>query len=306
MEEWFVLVNPASGSGKTAEKWPAIDLALRNAGIGFQSEFSQSPQHATVLVKEALNNGFKKMIAVGGDGTMNMLINGLFAGNDLRLNDITVGIIPMGTGNDWIRTHRIPKSITGAVDVIRKGRTISHDVGRIMLRGTSGERVQYFLNVAGFGFQGLVAERIEGISSKMKKGTSAFVRGLFDALFKFHAAEMMIQIDGISLHGDVFNLNVGICKYCGGGMKVTPDAIPGDGWFDITLIKKLSKGEVIINVPRLFNGSFVKYHKVRQYRAKKISFVSDPLIPAECDGEVLGYGNAEVEIIRNAVQAIVR
>ncbi|HUM47869.1 MAG TPA: diacylglycerol kinase family lipid kinase [Chitinophagales bacterium] len=303
-EKWFVLVNPAAGGYKAEKAWPHISEGLKKENIDFQFQFSRSATDILKVIGDALQQGFRKFIAVGGDGTLNLMINGLFQHSAIQTNTLTIAIIPVGTGNDWIRTQRIPKSHGRAILLIGQGNTFFHDVGKICLHRNDSVFTKYFINIAGFGFQGLVAERIEGVSSGIKKGIFAFVLGIFDALFRYDVTRVWIKMDEKKLEGLIYNVNTGICKFCGGGMKMTPDAITDDGLFDITIVKKISRAEVILNIPGLFNGRFLKNKKVSQYRARKISIVSTPLMPVECDGEVLGYGNAEVEILEKAIRVI--
>lgn len=304
--KWFVLVNPAAAGYKVEKKWPAISGMLKDAHIAFQDAHSKSAEDAIALIRNAVHLGFTKFIAVGGDGTLNLLINGIFQQKNIDPKTITVAIIPIGTGNDWIRMHHIPKSFQKAIDLIRLDQASFHDIGKIDLEGKNDSFTKYFINMAGFGFQGLVAERIEGVSSGIKKGIFAFVLGIFDALFRYEVTQVSIELDEEKINGMIYNVNAGICKFCGGGMMMTPNAVVDDGLLEITVIRKISKAEVILNVPGLFSGRFLKNKKVSQYRTKKMTITSAPLLPVECDGEVLGYGNVKVEIIEKAIRVIVR
>ena len=304
MDDWFVLVNPAAGGYKVQRKFSSISKALTKAGIAFQFETSKSPSHAIEITERAVLNGFRNLIALGGDGTMNMLINGIFRQRNVATNRITIAIIPVGTGNDWIRTHQIPKSVEGAIEFIKRKKTVPHDVGHLAVRNGSAIRERYFINMAGIGFDGFVAERIEGVSSIIKIGTFAFVLGILDALFRYQHSNVTIRLDDQQIDQAIYNINAGICKYAGGGMKIAPNAIFNDGFFDVTVIKKIGKAEVIWNIPGLFNGTFVKNKKVTQYRTKNISVISVPQLPVECDGEVLGYGNVELKVLESAVNVV--
>jgi diacylglycerol kinase (ATP) len=311
-EVWFIVLNPFAANGKTRRKKKFILQQLAKAEIKFQLTISGSREEARNIIHHAIEDGVRKFISVGGDGTFNALINGIFSQQKISPSNITIAIIPVGTGNDWIKTHGIPKSILKTIDVIRQGRTDFHDVGIVKKKtnGTTDQR--YFINVAGFAFEGFVAERIEGKSKWLKMGGVAFIFGLIDALFKYRTTIVRIILsdghhpeDDQHLEGKFFNISAGICKYAGGGMKLTPNAITNDGLFDITIVKNLSKWQVIKNVPGLFNGSFIVHPKVSQLRAKKFFISSFPPVPIETDGEVFGCGDAEVEILRNAIQVVI-
>lgn len=304
MDKWFILINPAAAGKKAAKQWPHVSRLLYEADISFQHRFSTSAEDAVEQITTAIRQGYRNLVAVGGDGTLNLVINGIFQQTFVDTREIVLAIIPVGTGNDWIRTHKIPKTSKAAVALISAHKTALHDVGKITFTGRHST-VKYFINMAGFGFQGLVAERIEGVSSGIKKGIFAFVLGIFDALFRYKITQVAIEMDDMEMNGMIYNMNAGICRYCGGGMKMAPDAVTDDGMFDVTIVRKISKGEVILNIPGLFSGKFLKHKKVSSHRMKKMKIKSNPFLPVECDGEVLGYGDVLLEIMEKGVRVIV-
>ena len=317
-EGWFIVLNPFAANGRTIRRKKFILQQLDKAEIKFQFAISNSREEASNIIHKAIEDGFRKFISVGGDGTLNALISGIFSQQKVSPSVITIAVIPVGTGNDWIKTHGISKSISKAIAVIRQGRTEFHDVGVVKKKMNAGIYLQYFINEAGFAFQGFVVENI-ATSKWLKMGTLSFILGLIAALFKYKTTMVKIalseEISGEALRNDLngnqhvegkfFNISAGIGKYAGSGMKLTPNAISNDGLLDITIAGNFSKWEVIKNVLGLFNGSFVNYHKVSQFRAKRFFISSLPPVPIETDGEVFGYGDAEVEILRNAIQVVV-
>ena len=304
MEKWFLLINPFAGGGKTEKKKQEVFDLLRKHHIAFESAESYSRAEAANLIHEKLSEGFRRIMALGGDGTLNSLVNGIFSQQEIPTTEITVALIPVGTGNDWIKMHHIPKSVSKAIEIIARGKTSLHDVG--MLRKKNSEQdIRYFINVAGCGFQGFVAERIEGVANWIKIGPSGFYLGIIEALSRYKTTQVKIRLNDEQLQGKFFNVSIGICKSAGGGMKLTPDAISDDGLFDITVAGDLTKTDVITNVVRLFNGSFVRHRKISQSRTKKIEITSVPLAPIETDGEVVGYGDFEAEILEKAIRVIV-
>lgn len=304
MEKWFLIINPFAGSGKTEKKkQKVLDLLCRHR-ISFESAETYSRAEAAKLIHEKLSIGYRKIMALGGDGTLNSLVNGIFSQHEIPTTEITVALIPVGTGNDWIKMHHIPKSVFKAIEIIARGKTSLHDVG-MLRKKNSEEEIRYFINVAGCGFQGFVAERIEGVSNWLKIGPIGFYFGIIEALSKYKTTHVKIKLNEERLQGRFFNVSIGICKSAGGGMKLTPDAISDDGLFDVTMAGNLTKTDVITNVARLFNGSFVRHRKISQYRTRKIEITSVPLAPIETDGEVVGYGDFEAEIMHKAIRVIV-
>lgn len=304
-KKWFVLVNPAAGGNRAKKCWPGIADLLKANEIDYEPYFSKSPGDAVISVSNAVENGFRRFIAVGGDGTLNLTVNGIFHKKTVDTTLITLAMIPVGTGNDWIRTHRIPSSFSKATSVIRHGQTQLHDIGVLHFYHHEPTVTKYFINMAGFGFQGFVVQRIEEVSSGIKKGVLSYVLGIFKALFKYETTSVRLKFDDGQIDGKIYNVNAGICKYCGGGMKMAPDASAVDGLFDITVIKKISKTEVILNIPGLFSGRFVRNKKVSRYRSATLHLISEPNMPVECDGEMMGYGDAHLEIIPKSLAVVI-
>src|SRR6185295_1830323 len=199
-EEWFVLLNPFAARGKAKRKEEIIRQQLIQSAIKFQLAVSNSLNEANRIIHEAIENGFRKFISVGGDGSLNCLVNGIFSQQKISPAEITIAIIPIGTGNDWIKTHHIPKSISKAIAIIKNGRTDFHDVGMVMKKNADVEERRFFINVAGFAFQGFVAERIEGTSHWLKIGFAAFYFGLLDALFRYKTTTMKIELSAVHLN----------------------------------------------------------------------------------------------------------
>lgn len=304
MEKWFLIINPFAGGGKTEKKKQEVLDLLRRHHISFESAETYSRIEAAKLIHEKLSIGFRKFMALGGDGTLNSLVNGAFTQHEIPTEEITLALIPVGTGNDWIKMHRIPKSVSRAIEIISRGKTSLHDIGRVRKKNPEAD-IRYFINVAGAGFQGFVAERIEGVANWIKIGAPGFYFGIIEALSKYKTTQVTIHLNEEHLQGRFFNVTIGICQSAGGGMKLTPDAIADDGQFDITVAGDLTKTDVITNVVRLFNGSFVRHRKISQYRTRKIVIASVPLAPIETDGEVVGYGDFEAEILERAIRVIV-
>jgi len=178
-KQWFVIINPKAGGGKGYKKWPKIQSVLNDYDFNFDYTFTKHHGHSKNLVKNAINKGYRYFICIGGDGTLHHLVNGILSQEKVETSKIKVGVIPIGTGNDWIKTYAIPKNINKAVSIIKKGVVECQDVGKIDFIN-SKKPPTYFINLAGIGFDGYVAKKAENL--KLLGSFSylfAAIKGLF-------------------------------------------------------------------------------------------------------------------------------
>jgi len=304
-KEFLVIINPNSGNGKGKEDWHIIKKLLNNHNISFSEIYTKTPNHAFNICIEKIKSGTRKFIVVGGDGTLNEVVNGIFSQKEIPSNEIILGNIPVGTANDWCRTYKIPNDLSAAVEIIAKGNIFHQDIGKAtyMLNGESENR--YFLNVAGGGFDAFVANSTNEKKKAGKTSPLIYLYTLLASLFNYKSTHVTMMIDNFEYSEIVFSFSLGICKYNGGGMMQLPNAIPNDGLFDITVIKKMSKLEIIKNIRRLYNGSIIQHPRVDTFVAGKVFIKSKPEIMLEVDGEMCGTTEFMFESINRALAVIV-
>ena len=295
---WFVIINQTSGNGSAKRKWPKIKNELELAGFDFDSAFTEYENHSVILIQDAVNKGFTKFICVGGDGTLHNVANGIQTQNLVVSSEIKIGVIPIGTGNDWIKTYDIPLNIHKAISIIKQGNVKQQDIGKIEFLNSS-QKPLYFNNLAGVGFDGYVVSKV----GKYKHlGALAYLIGAVIGLFSFKNFVTTIRLNEKTIKTKSLMVLVGLCKYSGGGMQLTEEPNPLDGLFDVSLAKDLNKWEIIKNLPKLFNGSIVKHKKVDTYKVNELSVIIDsnnkPFIQA--DGELIGTGNIKISIVPKA------
>jgi diacylglycerol kinase (ATP) len=301
MKEYFLIVNPHSSGSKAIKLWPNIKKILEKEGLNFDYELTKGRMDAYNITIKAIKKGYRKIIGVGGDGTANEIINGIFNQNYVDTKDIVVGVIPTGTGNDWGKTVGIPNDYIQAIEIIKKGNMIKQDVGKVIYYENNEKKERYFVNIAGMFFDAVVTKNTNKSKDKNKSGTFSYLLNLLTTLFKYKSQKAEINIDGKIIKEKIFTMAVGICKYSGGGMKMLPDAIPNDGYFDITLVKEVPKFQVIRNIKKIFDGTFVNLKWVKQFKAKNVIIFSKDKIYLEADGENLGHSPFEFEILENAL-----
>ena len=288
--EWFVIVNPNAGKRKGEKDWLEIAAALTDAGIEFVNVFTEHRNHAVLLAQKYIENGYRNIIVVGGDGTLNEVVNGIFIQKHIPTNEITLAMIPVGTGNDWCRMFNIPGDYKQAVKLITKREIFVQDTGTIKYISNDGKEItRYFINMAGMGFDALVAQKTNKQKDLGKSNPLSYVANIFLSLFSYTFTKVTILLDGEKIVSDIFSMSVGICQYNGGGMKQAPNALPDDGLFDMTLIKPVGKLKIIRNFLKLFDGTFTRMPEVSTYRSSKIIIHSEPPMYMEADGESLGH-----------------
>ncbi len=305
MKEWLVVVNPNAGIGKVSRDWGKISHMLDNHGFDYQAVFTEGPFHAIDLVAKNIHDGFRNIIVVGGDGTMNEVVNGIFKQNLLPTTEITAGMISAGTGNDWVRTYNIPMDYKQAIEILKRGDTMLQDAGTVSYYNSHVESKRYFVNMAGLGFDGLVAQKTNADKARGKGNPLMYLKHLVGSLYSYKSCRIKITVDGHVMSDKIFSVGIGIGQYNGGGMRQAPDAKPDDGLFDLTVIKDITKLSVLANVRRLYNGTIKKHKLVESMMGKSIRIECETPVLLEADGESLGNSPFAFEIVPRSVRVII-
>jgi len=303
-KQWLVIVNPNAGRKKGLKDWARIAELLSLYEFEFTPVFTQRPLHAIQLSREFIQNGYRKIIVVGGDGTMNEVINGLFLQDKYKTTEVLLGMISVGTGNDWGRMFGVPSDYEEAISVLKNCQTYIQDAGQVQYTSGSNKANRYFINIAGMGFDAVVTRKSNRMKEKGRGGTLLYFVNIFSSMFNYRYVDASIHIDGKLHENKVFSLSLGIGKYNGGGMIQLPAAIADDGLFDVTLIKKISKPDLIFSLKRLYNGTIGEHPKVETFTGKEIKIDSANKLLLETDGESLGHTPLEFSIIPKSVKVI--
>jgi diacylglycerol kinase (ATP) len=305
-DKWLIIVNPNAGVKRGVRDWPLISSLLNSAGIAHMCVLTEHRDHANQIAGEFIGEGYRKIAVVGGDGTMNEVVNGIFQQNHVPPSEITLGMIPVGTGNDWCRTFAIPFDYKSAINILKNGKTFNQDVGEISYFKNQDPLKRYFINIAGMGYDALVAKKTNISKEKGRGGPITYLFFVFTGLFQYRFIEAVIEVDGQQVFkGEMFSMNVGICKYNGGGMMQVPGAVPDDGIFDVTLIKKTSKLMVIRYANKLYDGTLINLPFISTYRGSSIRIRSVGKIYLEADGESLGHSPFVYEILPRSLKVVV-
>jgi len=302
--EWLVIVNPNAGNGKGKKDWERISALLKKANLSFTAQFTQEKGQAITYTVEAIKAGLRKIITVGGDGTLNEVVNGVFNNDICPTKDLSLALIPVGTGNDWGRMFGIPLDYEKAINIISDNNQLIHDVGLVSYFDGQVKKNRYFINIAGLGFESVVVRRTNIQKDKGHSGKAIYFYNLLMSLFSYRNTKAEIIIDGEKQYADVFSVNIGNGRYCGGGMRQTPDALPDDGLLDVTVINGMGKFEIIRNLKILYDGSILSHPKINGYKCKNIKVSSDKIMYTEADGETLGHTPAEFTIIPASINIV--
>lgn len=276
MERICLICNPTAKSGEAKTSGQAVAALLQKAGVEAAVYTTEYPGHATELAKKAVSEGFHTIVSVGGDGTMRETALAL------ANTEVTFGLIPCGTGNDFAKTLHIPTDPEAAVDVLLHGEDRAIDVGVA--------NDQMFFNVAGIGFDVDVLDYAEAYKPKYKNGSMAYLRALLKALFGMKLRRSTITFEDGTMEKDVLLIAAGNGRFFGGGMEVTPNADPSDGLLDICIIHDVDLYGVLSVLPKFMKGKHLGSKRYVTYRKEKsCTFECSPVSRMEVDGERM-YG----------------
>ncbi|MBT3234519.1 MAG: diacylglycerol kinase family lipid kinase [Bdellovibrionales bacterium] len=304
----LLLVNPNSGNRKTQKAWNSIHLALEELYPGHEVALTAKPTDATNLTRQALKSGIERIIAVGGDGTVNEVVNGFFENGQPINSEAELGIIPSGTGEDFCKTFKIERSLEGAVDVLKRAKIRKIDVGKLTLTDFSNQSiVRYFDNISSFGMSGAIMQRVNG-ASWIKRLGSVFTFYWYTllTLLCWRNTKVHLTVDDHFDQEVLMNtIHIANGEYSGAGMHFAPMAQPDDGYFDLIIMGNFKFHHLITSSSMLYNGTHVDHPLVTILKGKKISVSCDHQeIFIEVDGETPGKLPAIYENIPQAIKLI--
>jgi diacylglycerol kinase (ATP) len=302
--ELAFIVNPNAGGGSTGEKWPKIAALARDRLGLFDVYFTARAGDAQTVAKQAVMKGATTIVCVGGDGTLNEVVNGLMA-VDERTRAV-LGFIPNGTGCDFVRTVPIARDPETALQRIWQRNLRVIDLGRLVFLNHDGQSTsRYFHNVTSFGLGGEVDARVNRTSRRFGPFLS-FIWATLISILVYGKKRVHLKVDD-TYEGElcVWNVAVANGQYHGGGMWVAPGASVDDGSLDVTVVGDLSFAGVIRNLPNLYNGKILQVQKVFGLKGKTISASSDQRVLLDVDGEQPGTLPVTLDVIPRALQIII-
>jgi diacylglycerol kinase (ATP) len=297
-----VIVNPAAGAHSTHRKWPSIRSLLKSTGLSFDYQFTEGKGHGIELAKAAADNGYRYLIAVGGDGTIHEVANGIMQTHSSK--ETSLGIVNTGTGSDLSRTIGISADYTKACSSITSPRRLIADIGVVEYGKDDQAIKRYFINSAGIGFD---AETV-AITQRLPKflgGTLPYLTGLFCSFLGYRNKFVSLKIGDKKENIRVLTLVVANGKYFGGGMQIAPKAEVDDNLLDVVIIGNISKIGLLKALPSVYKGTHLTHPLVRLEKATSIKIESKKKFLVQADGEILGEGPASFHILSGALSLVI-
>jgi len=300
-----LIINPTAARGVMRERWRAVEATLRAENFAFDFVFTERPWHAVELTRAALTDGIERVVAVGGDGTLNEVANGMFDARGAPINpNAALGVITSGTGGDFARTAGIPRDpVAAARQLARITQTRAIDLGEMIFTRDGKEARRLFVNIAGIGFDAEVIERTER-GSKRGGGTLPYYSALVTTIWNYRNKRVVVQVDAQRVEGKMNAVVVCNGKFFGGGMQISPNSNPDDGILDVIILGDLGRFEVVMNTPRLYNGTILEHPKVTEYHARTIVVEPAERMLIEADGEFIGPGPATFRVRPGALNLL--
>jgi len=298
---WQTILNPNALVNRRKKLWEDIERKLQAIPIHYLHHVTSTIAEAKDLIIDLCKRGERHFIVIGGDGTLNIFINAVME-SQVNSAEIYVALIPLGTGNDWSRSHGYSTNYLDAIDALKRGTFMNHDVG-LVETFINDKRInaRYFINIAGFGFDGAV------IYNTTKKSTKVFRKqmyliNLLKTLLAYKSQPVTLKTTDFTTTKNIFSIAAGIGQYNGNGMRQCPEAISNDGLLEVVMIEKVSIRKVLQNISNLFKGLHVKKLKeVTTNRTDYLEINTSPHILGEVEGEVLTTGNYRIRCYPSAI-----
>ena len=294
-----VIVNPTAGANSTNRNWPRISSLLKKVGLSFDFQFTEGKGHAIDLARTASEKGYHSLVAVGGDGTIHEVANGLMQ-KDSTVKP-SLGIICTGTGSDLSRSIGISHDYSQACHNLANPREIVIDVGVVKYRNKGQTLQRYFVNSAGIGFDATVVDAVE----KMPKyfgGTIPYLTGLIRSFLFYRNKDVSFKVgDQPVQKAKILSLVVANGRYFGGGMHIAPQAKLDDNLLDMVILGNFGKFELISNIKKVYSGTHLTLPKVKLVKDTSICIESTQKFLLHADGEILGEGPVSFSLLPKAL-----
>jgi YegS/Rv2252/BmrU family lipid kinase len=304
MAKTLVIINPWAGRGAAGRRRPELEAALAQAGVEYAVVTTHARGGATELAWQGVERGYERIAAVGGDGTINEVVNGIKGAEASLGRRARLAIIPLGTGSDFVKVLDgvEPNDLAGGARRLAGERLKSVDLGRVRV---GDDEPRFFINALGMGFDAQAAA--EALKLTKLKGMAVYLVAIIKALANYKAHPMSVEYDGQRIHRRLLFASVANGRCQGGGFWLTPEALIDDGLLDLCLVDKMRLDEIIRHIPKVMEGTHTRLKQVTMARARRIDVASNAPIPVATDGEVLTTDarTVTVETLPGAIEVLV-
>ena len=294
-----IIVHDGAGRGGVGRRLTEVLGHLNERGLEYEVLHTSYAGHAIDLAREAIEAGSRFLVACGGDGTINEVVNGMIADDEPVNPEAVFGVVSAGTGSDFIKTFGLPAQPSFAAAHLDGPESFSIDIGKITYAEGSETRVRYFPNIAEVGFGAKVVRRAAKLPRWL--GPTIYFCAFWLCLPGHRQVKAKVDLVDRTYDGPVDNLIVANCQFFGGGMQIAPKAAPTDGLLDVQ-INHVGKKEAIALLPRIYKGQHIPHPLIEEAKRVKLSIETEEPIPIEADGEVLGHTPATFEVIRDVIK----
>ncbi|MHB9072348.1 MAG: diacylglycerol/lipid kinase family protein [Desulfobaccales bacterium] len=294
------IVNPVAGYHRAPRIWPRLLEACGGEGSRLTTWWTEGPGHAEILAARARRDGFDRVVAVGGDGTLLEVVNGLWW--ESQGKQPSLGTVPFGTGCDYVRNFAGGENLEENLASALGEATVPVSLGQARLQGMDGKpRGLVFLNVLGIGFDARVIARFRN-QRRRPPGKIGYVLSVLQELPQLSHYRLTGEVNGRHLGMEVTLVAIGLGRYFGGGMMITPGASPASSRFQVVLAQRLSRMALLALVPKIYAGKHLEHPQVAGCFAEHLKLTADPPAYVEGEGELVGRTPLEVEILPRALQ----
>ncbi|HZW39159.1 MAG TPA: YegS/Rv2252/BmrU family lipid kinase [Ignavibacteriaceae bacterium] len=302
LTKYQIIFNPASAGGRTLErKQNILNLLYESFGNNFDLNETKFKGDATNISHSLAKNGYSKFIIVGGDGTIQECVNGLFESGKIIIPDTTLGIISSGTGQGFSRSVGIPLKLKEQIKIIKNGNTRHTDIGNISWGNNGSSQNRFFINEFQAGIGGAVVKSCQG-KEKRFGGTFAYGLKTLSKVFTHPNQLVTINFDNHSFKQNVLGIVVANGEFTGGSMNLVPGADTSDHFLDLLIMHGQNVKGRINSFRKIYSGNHLQSSYFSKYRLTSLSIASDENVLMEADGEVLGYLPCSIEIIPSAIK----
>jgi YegS/Rv2252/BmrU family lipid kinase len=300
----FFIINPNAGNEAVKREWPRIEKLISLEDFEYDFDFTNYIGHAEELVTEKLGEGYRKFIVVGGDGTLNEVINGIFKQKTIPTKEIYIGLFCMGTGNDWARYYKFSNGYAESIERVKNETFITQDIGKIVYENGKTKEA-FFINIAGLCYDAVVVKTTNTMKERGRRAKLAYLYSLLKSLIKYKPWKLKVVINDEILEGKFLSISIGNGKYSGGGMMQTPKALINDGFLDVTIYPNMTKMRILTNISKLYNGKILSIKGIKHFRTKSFVVESENKIFAEIDGEIIKGSTYKFEIIPDSINIFI-
>lgn len=297
---WLAVINPIAGKGKATRWVNMLETLCKQANIELGLATTRFKGDAITLAREGVIKGYRKFLAVGGDGTASEVVEGLFTQRSVPTRELTISTLPTGTGNDWARTLNMPRSSREAVQILGLGDFTYYDIGKVEYFFDGQIRVRHFVNMAGVGIDAFIVHRL----GERRPGVWGYYFELLKAAWHFSPPTVSMSTDGFAISTPVLAIFANLGRFGGGGMKLAPEASIDDGMLNLKVVDRMNGLQVLGESRRLFLGSLAKSRFIRDFTAPKAHIESCEAVPVQADGELLGTTPVCLTVLPRAIRVL--